>query len=238
MNIVHIEDLTVAYDTVPVLWDIDLNIEANGLVAIVGPNGAGKSTLMKTILGFIKPLSGTITLFDQPLAKVIDKIAYVPQYSAVNWDFPITVFDVVLMGQYQKMGLFKKSGPIEKENAIDALKQMELFSLKDRHISQLSGGQKQRVFIARALCQNADLLFMDEPLAGVDKKSEHIIMQKLKQLQQQNKTIICVHHDLNTLSEYFSHVVLINKYVVASGSVAKVFTTENISKTYNEVNYD
>lgn len=238
MSVIHIEDLTVAYDTVPVLWDVDLNIEANSLVAIVGPNGAGKSTLMKAVLNFVKPLSGTITLFDQPLKKVIDKIAYVPQYSAVNWDFPITVFDVVLMGQYQKMGLFKRPGKKEKQLALDALRQMDLLALKDRQISQLSGGQKQRVFIARALCQNADLLLMDEPLAGVDKKSEQIIMDKLHQLQKENKTIICVHHDLTTLKKYFSHVVLINKYVIASGLIEEILTDYNINKTYNEVKYD
>lgn len=237
MSVIHVEDLTVAYDTVPVLWDVDLDIEENGLVAIVGPNGAGKSTLMKSILDFIKPLSGEITLFNHPLKKVINRVAYVPQHNSVNWDFPITVFDVVLMGQYQKMGMFKRPKQKEKEAAMDALRQMELLALKDRQISQLSGGQKQRVFIARALCQNAELLLMDEPLAGVDKKSEKIIMNKLKQLQKENKTIVCVHHDLSTLRDYFSHVVFINRYVIASGLIEDVLNDENIQKTYNEVKH-
>ena len=235
MSVIHVEDLTVAYDTVPVLWDVDLDIEENGLVAIVGPNGAGKSTLLKSILNFTKPLSGEITLFNQPLKQVINRIAYVPQHNSINWDFPITVFDVVLMGQYQKMGIFKRPRQKEKEIALDSLRQMELLALKDRQISQLSGGQKQRVFIARALCQQADLLLMDEPLTGVDKKSEKIIMNKLKQLQTENKTIVCVHHDLSTLRDYFSHVVFINRYVIASGLIEDVLNDENIKKTYNEV---
>ncbi len=236
MSVIHVEDLTAAYEASPVLWDVDVDIVENSITAIVGPNGAGKSTLLKCILDFVKPLSGVVTLFDLPLKQALSKLAYVPQHSSVNWDFPITVFDVVLMGQYQSIGWFKRPGKKEKEKAISALEEMKLIELKDRQISQLSGGQRQRVFIARALCQDADLLIMDEPLAGVDKTSEKIIMDKVKDLKKKGKTIVCVHHDLNTLRTYFDHVVLINKYVIAQGEIETTLTEENLSKTYEEVN--
>lgn len=238
MSVIHVEDLTVAYDEKPVLWDVDVDIVTNSITAIVGPNGAGKSTLLKSILGFVKPLSGVITLFDLPLKKVLNKVAYVPQHSSVNWDFPITVFDVVLMGRYQSVGWFKIPNKKEKVKAINALEEMKLLNLKDRQISELSGGQKQRVFIARALCQESELLIMDEPLAGVDKTSEEIIMNKIKDLKKEGKTIVCVHHDLNTIEKYFDHVVLINRIVIASGNLKDAFTKENIQKTYEEVIYD
>ncbi len=238
MSVVHIEDLTVAYDTKPVLWDIDLDIVANSITAIVGPNGAGKSTLLKSMLNFVKPLSGKVTFFNEPLNNVLDKIAYVPQHSSVNWDFPISVYDVVLMGRYKNIGLFKRVKKEEKEIVLKALEEMQLLNLKDRQINELSGGQKQRVFIARALCQKSELLMMDEPLAGVDKTSEKIIMNKVKQLKADGKTIICVHHDLNTLEKYFDHVVLINRLIIGSGALKDVFTKENIEKTYQEANVE
>ncbi|MDY6062874.1 MAG: metal ABC transporter ATP-binding protein [Erysipelotrichaceae bacterium] len=234
MSVIHVEDLTAAYEATPVLWDVDVDIDENSITAIVGPNGAGKSTLLKCILGFVKPLSGSVSIFNNPLKKVLDKLAYVPQHSSVNWDFPITVFDVVLMGRYQSIGWFKHPNKQEKAKALAALEEMKLSELKDRQISQLSGGQRQRVFIARALCQDADLLIMDEPLAGVDKTSERIIMNKVKELKKMGKTIVCVHHDFNTLREYFDHVVLINKYVVASGEINETLTPENIKATYEE----
>lgn len=234
MSVIHVEDLTAAYEATPVLWDVDVDIDENSITAIVGPNGAGKSTLLKCILGFVKPLSGSVRIFNNPLKKVLDKLAYVPQHSSVNWDFPITVFDVVLMGRYQSIGWFKYPNKQEKAKALAALEEMKLSELKDRQISQLSGGQRQRVFIARALCQDADLLIMDEPLAGVDKTSERIIMNKVKELKKMGKTIVCVHHDFNTLREYFDHVILINKYVVASGEINETLTPENIKATYEE----
>lgn len=238
MSVVRIEDLTVAYDDKPVLWDIDLEISLNSITAIVGPNGAGKSTLLKCILNFVKPLSGKVSFFDKPLKNSLDKIAYVPQHSSVNWDFPISVFNVVLMGRYSGIKLFKRINKEEKEKAMNALSEMNLLDLKDRQISELSGGQKQRVFIARALCKQADLLIMDEPLAGVDKTSEKIIMDKMKTLKEEGKTIICVHHDLNTLKQYFDHIVLINRIVVASGKIDEILTKENIEKAYSEVVYE
>lgn len=237
MDAVRVEDLTVAYGKTPVLWDIDLSFKQNRITAIIGPNGAGKSTLLKSILGFIKPVAGHIEIFGKPVNKSLSDIAYVPQTSSVNWDFPINVFDVVLMGRYKNIGFMKIVSKEEKDKAINALKQMDILELKNRQISQLSGGQKQRVFIARAICQNADLLMMDEPLAGVDKVSEKIIMNKIKELKNEGKTIICVHHDLNTIKEYFEDVVMINKFFVAGGDVKDYFTKENIDKTYKEVVY-
>lgn len=233
MSIIHIEDLTVAYQSKPVLWDIDLDFQENSITAIVGPNGAGKSTLLKSILGFIKPLSGKVTFYNQPLEKILKRVSYVPQYSAVNWDFPITVFDVVMMGCYKEKRWFNFSNKKQKDLVLEALNEMGLSELKDRQISELSGGQKQRVFIARALTANSDLLIMDEPLAGVDKFSEKIIMDKIKYLQKQGKTIICVHHDLNTLNDYFDHIVLINRYIIKNDKIENI-TKEDIAKAYME----
>lgn len=234
MSVIHVEDLTASYGYQPVLWDIDVDIEEGSLTAIVGPNGAGKSTLLKSILGFLKPLSGAITLYGLPLKDVLNRLAYVPQRASVNWDFPITVFDVVLMGRYSSLGWFHRPGNEDKKLALDALEEMKISDLKDRQISELSGGQKQRVFIARALCQNAQLILMDEPLAGVDKTSEKIIMDKMKALQKEGKTIVCVHHDLQTLRDYFDHVVLINRKVIAYGPIQDVLTQENLDTTFQE----
>ena len=183
MSYIHVEDLTVSYGESPVLWDVDVDIERNAITAIVGPNGAGKSTLLKCILGFIKSISGVITIDGKSLAEVRKQIAYIPQVSAVNWNFPIRVKDVVLMGRYASLGWLKWPRKKDKELARRALYEMGLEEFENRQISQLSGGQKQRVFIARALCHDADLIVMDEPLAGVDQTSEQIIMDKIKQLQ-------------------------------------------------------
>ena len=234
MSYIHVEDLTVSYGESPVLWDVDVDIEKNSITAIVGPNGAGKSTLLKCILGFVKSISGVIKIHDKDLADVRKEIAYIPQVSAVNWNFPIRVKDVVLMGRYASLGWLKWPRKKDKELAHQALCEMGMEEFENRQISQLSGGQKQRVFIARALCHDADLIIMDEPLAGVDQTSEQIIMDKTKELQKAGKTIVCVHHDLHTLKKYFDHVVFINKYVVASGKTEDVLTEENIRKTYHD----
>ena len=234
MSYIHVEDLTVSYGESPVLWDVDVDIEKNSITAIVGPNGAGKSTLLKCILGFVKSISGVIKIHDKDLADVRKEIAYIPQVSGVNWNFPIRVKDVVLMGRYASLGWLKWPRKKDKELAHQALCEMGMEEFENRQISQLSGGQKQRVFIARALCHDADLIIMDEPLAGVDQTSEQIIMDKIKELQKAGKTIVCVHHDLHTLKKYFDHVVFINKYVVASGKTEDVLTEENIRKTYHD----
>lgn len=234
-TLIHVEDLTVAYSEQPVLWDVDLNIPENVRCAVVGPNGAGKSTLIKAIMGLIKPLSGYVSLWGESLKSVRKRIAYVPQASSVNWDFPTTVLDVVTMGRYPALGLFRKPGKKEKELALSALKALELTDFKDRQISQLSGGQKQRVFIARALCQNADLYIMDEPLAGVDETSEKIIIQKMVDFQNEGKTVIAVHHDLNTLKEYFDWLVIINKTIKADGAMQETLTQQNLALAYRMV---
>ena len=238
MSYIHVEDLTVSYGESPVLWDVDVDIERNAITAIVGPNGAGKSTLLKCILGFIKSISGVITIDGKSLADVRKQIAYIPQVSAVNWNFPIRVKDVVLMGRYASLGWLKWPRKKDKELAHQALCEMGIEEFENRQISQLSGGQKQRVFIARALCHDADLIVMDEPLAGVDQTSEQIIMDKIKELQKAGKTIVCVHHDLHTLKKYFDHVVFINEYVIANGKIDDVLTEENIRKTYQNGKYN
>ncbi|WP_330399752.1 metal ABC transporter ATP-binding protein [Peptostreptococcus faecalis] len=222
-SIIRVEDLTMAYNENPVIWDVDIDFIEGSRTAIIGPNGAGKSTLLKGILGLMKPITGYVLFWGQPHKNVRRKIAYVPQTETVNWDFPITVLDVVMMGQYKKSGLFHRPGKKEKQMAYEALEQMQMHEFHDRHISDLSGGQKQRVFIARAINQHADLYIMDEPLAGVDKATELIIMNKFKEFQKDNKTVIAVHHDMNTLEDYFDHVVIVNKTIQAQGRCFEVF---------------
>ena len=232
MSIIKVEDLTVAYEDKPVLWDIELEVKKGVLMAVVGPNGAGKSTLIKTMLDLIKPITGEVRLYGEKYSKVRDRIAYVPQRGSVDWDFPTTVFDVVEMGRYGKVGWLKRVGKIDKEKTREAIKMVEMEEFSDRQISQLSGGQQQRVFLARALVQEADIYFMDEPFQGVDNKTEKSIIKILKKLRDENKTVIVVHHDLQTVKEYFDYVTFINVSVVASGPVEEIFTPENIEKTY------
>lgn len=229
---IEVDDLTVAYHQKPVLWDIDLKIPHGVLMAIVGPNGAGKSTLIKSIMNLVDPLAGTITINGDSYDNQKKKIAYVPQRGSVDWDFPTKVLDVVLMGTYGKLGWFKRPGKNEKEQAIDALRKLEMLDFKDRQISQLSGGQQQRVFLARALVQDADIYFMDEPFQGVDATTEVAIIALLKELKEQGKTVVVVHHDLDTVPEYFNWVLLLNVKVIAFGPMASTFTTENLKKAY------
>jgi len=230
--VIHVEDLTVAYHEKPVLWDVDLHIPKAKMTAIVGPNGAGKSTLLKSILGVIHKSSGFVEILGHPIDKVRDKIAYVPQSGSVDWDFPTTVLDVVMMGTYAKLGLFKRPGDREREDALKVLKLVGMEDFLDRQISELSGGQQQRVFLARALIQDAELYFLDEPLKGVDLKSERMIMSILMDLRDQGKNVVVVHHDLKTVPVYFDDVVLLNMRVFEEGPVEEVFTDENISRTY------
>lgn len=230
--IVEVHDLTVAYDNKPVLWNADFSIPKGRMVGIVGPNGAGKSTLLKSIMGLIPTASGFVKLFDDSLKKVRHRVAYVPQKESVDWDFPATVLDVVEMGRYGKKSLFKRLSKEDKQIAIEALKKVKMLDFADRHISELSGGQQQRVFIARALAQEADLYFMDEPFAGVDMASEKAIVDILVELQKEGKTIFVVHHDLQSAMDYFDWMILINKRIVASGPTKEVFTTEILQNTY------
>ena len=215
--LLHVEDVTMAYRESAVLWDIDLDVPTGVRCAIVGPNGAGKSTLLKGVLGLEKPVAGYVRLWGKTIDEVRERIAYVPQRGAVNWDFPTTVFDVVLMGRYVHIGLMRRPGREDRERARAALAEMQLEKLAERQISELSGGQKQRVFIARALAQESDLYIMDEPLAGVDETTERIVMDKFVALQKARKTVIAVHHDLSTLDMYFDYLVVLNRTIKVSG---------------------
>jgi len=228
----QIHDLTVAYKFKPVLWDIDLDVPAGVMMAIVGPNGAGKSTLIKSVLGIIKPLAGTVKIFGEPYLSVRSRVGYVPQKSSVDWDFPTTVLDIVLMGTYGKLGWIRRPGMQEKKLAMTAIEKVGLASFAKRQINQLSGGQQQRVFLARALVQQADVYFMDEPFQGVDATTEKAIINILKELKAANKTVITVHHDLQTVTDYFDHMVFVNVRKIADGKVEEVFTNENLEKTY------
>ena len=229
---VEVHDLTVTYDTKPVLWDIDLSIPKGKLMAVVGPNGAGKTTLIKAMLGIIKPVSGAVCFHDDCGKKRNDLIAYVPQSGSVDWDFPATVLDIVMMGRYGHLGWFRRPGKKEKQMSLEMLDKVGMREFADRQISQLSGGQQQRVFLARALIQQADIYFMDEPFKGVDAQTEKSIVSLLKELKRQGKTVVVVHHDLQTVRDYFDWVTLINLQVIASGPVEKVFTEENLSQAY------
>lgn len=231
-TVISVKNLTIAYNDKPVLWDNNIDFVKNSITAIVGPNGAGKSTLLKGILGLKKILSGKIEIEGKNLKDVKKEIAYIPQSSSVNWDFPTTVFDVVLMGRYVHCGWIKRPNKIDKKKALDAIEKIGLSQYRDRQISQLSGGQKQRVFIARAIASDANIYFMDEPLAGVDKKTEGIIMEFLRDSQKMGKTSIVVHHDLNTIKKYFDHLVIINKRIIAQGLVNNVFTSEYIEMAF------
>ena len=228
MNAIEIKNLTVAYGENIALEDLNLNIETGSLMALVGPNGAGKSTLIKTILKFLKQITGEIKINAKTLA-------YVPQRNSVDWDFPTTLFDVVEMGCYGRVGLFKRVSKEEKQKVLKAIEQVGMLEFKDRQISELSGGQQQRAFIARALVQEADIYLMDEPFQGVDSTTEKSIVEILKQLKDEGKTIIVVHHDLQTVPTYFESVALINKAVIVSGKVSEVFTQENIDVTYRKI---
>lgn len=238
MNAIEIKHLNVSYYDHLVLNDINLNIPKGVMCAISGPNGAGKTTLVKSILNFIPHLTGSIKINGKDLKQEIDNISYVPQKESVNWQFPTTVSDVVLMGTYRELGWFKRPGKTQKDKANRAMKQLGILDLANKEIASLSGGQQQRVFLARMLCQDADIIFLDEPLVGIDKKSEQIIMNILNQLKDEGKTIIVVHHDLATIEKYFDYLVLVNHKIVTSGYVKDIFTPDNINQAYGEFNGD
>jgi len=230
--ILEIHDLTVSYDQSPVLWNVDLSLPSGKLIGILGPNGAGKSTLIKAIMGLVNPSSGYIKIFDKSLDQVRSKISYVPQRESVDWNFPASVLDVVMMGTYGKLGLFKRPGKKEKEIALSCLDQVGMMSFVNRQISELSGGQQQRVFIARALAQEADLYLMDEPFAGVDMSTETAIFNLLKDMTASGKTVIVVHHDIHSAMNYFDWVIMLNLHLVASGPIEQVISEELLRKTY------
>ncbi|MEB2782023.1 metal ABC transporter ATP-binding protein [Algoriphagus persicinus] len=230
--ILEIHDLTVSYDQSPVLWNVDLSLPAGKLIGILGPNGAGKSTLIKAIMGLVPITGGYVKLFDRELNDVRSRISYVPQRESVDWNFPASVLDVVMMGTYGKLGLFRRPGKKEKKIAMDCLDKVGMQSFIDRQISELSGGQQQRVFIARALAQEADLYLMDEPFAGVDMATETAIFQLLQEMTAAGKTVIVVHHDIHSAMNYFDWIIMLNLHLVASGPKTDVVTEELLRKTY------
>jgi manganese/zinc/iron transport system ATP- binding protein len=228
----EVHDVTVAFDRKPVLWNIDLTLPQGKLVGIIGPNGAGKSTLIKAVMGLLPLSSGYVKLFDKPIDDVRKRISYVPQRESVDWDFPASVLDIVLMGRYGKLGLFTRPRKADKDVAMDCLRKVGMESFVNRQISQLSGGQQQRTFLARALAQQADIYFMDEPFAGVDAATEKAIINLLRSMTEQKKTVIVVHHDLQSVPQYFDYVIMLNTRLVAYGRTESVFTQENLTGTY------
>lgn len=227
-----VRDLTVAYQRRPVIWDVEFQIPPGALVGVIGPNGAGKSTLLKAILELIPQVSGRTQIFGQPYRKVRHRVGYVPQRESVDWDFPVSALDVVLMGLYQQIGWCRPVNAGHREKALQALTRVGIDYLANRQISQLSGGQQQRTFLARALVQNADLYLMDEPFAAVDAATEKAIVEILRSMKDQGKTTLVIHHDLQTVPEYFDYVILINMRIVACGPTRQIFTRENLERTY------
>lgn len=230
----QVHQLTVNYDKTPVLWDISLSVPQGKIVGIIGPNGAGKSSFIKTALNLLQPISGKIEFFGSPLKQVRRRIAYVPQRETVDWDFPITVRDLVTMGRYGVLGLFKWPRKADYAAADNYLEKVGMSAYAKRQISQLSGGQQQRIFIARALVQEADIYFMDEPFAGIDAASEAAIMNILRQLREKGKTVFVVHHDLNTVESYFDWIIMLNMRLVACGPVTEVFNADTLNSTYGK----
>ncbi len=230
--VLEIHDLSVSYDRKPVLWGVDLSIPKGALVGVVGPNGAGKSTLIKSIMGLIPVNGGYVKLFDQDLDEVREMVSYVPQRESVDWDFPASVMDVVLMGRYNKLGLFSRPRKADRDAARYALEQVGMQDFAKRQISQLSGGQQQRVFLARALAQQAEIYFMDEPFAGVDAATEKAIINILKDMSAAGKTVIVVHHDLQSVAKYFDWLIMLNLRLVASGPTDKVFNQKLLEEAY------
>ena len=228
----HVEDLTVNLQGRPVLWDIDLDVPPGVMAAIVGPNGAGKSTLVKSVLELVPKTAGHVYLFGEPYARQRNRVAYVPQRTAVDWDFPTTALDVAMMGRYGHLGWFRRPGAEERRRAMAALDEVGIADLAGRQISQLSGGQQQRVFLARALVQEADIYFLDEPMAGVDATTERVIVGLLKRLRERGRTLVVVHHDLQTVRQYFDWIVILNVRVIAQGPVERAYTAENLRRAY------
>jgi len=227
-----VEHLSMRYHHKPVLTDVSFTIPEGKTIAIVGPNGAGKSTLLKGIMGLAPSIEGSVKFFGEPLENKRLSTAYVPQREEIDWDFPINVMDVVLMGRHGHLKLWQRPSEIDRKIAEKALKDLQMWDFRDRQISQLSGGLQQRVFLARALAQQANLYLMDEPFAGVDVATEKAIIELFKNLKAQGKTIICVHHDLNTVGEYFDWIIFINARLVAYGPAKDVLTNDNLNKTY------
>jgi manganese/zinc/iron transport system ATP- binding protein len=228
----EVHDLTVSYHRKPVLWNVDLAIPPGRLIGIIGPNGAGKSTLIKAIMGLIPLSSGWVQVFGKPVESQRERVAYVPQRESVDWTFPVTAMDVVLMGRFGNVPWWRRIGRRDKERARACLEKVGMLPYANRQISNLSGGQQQRVFLARALAQDSDIYLMDEPFAGVDAATESAIIKLLQELRAGGKTVLVVNHDLQTAQEYFDMLILLNMRLVAFGPTSEVFTPQLLQKTY------
>ena len=228
----RLQGLTVAYDAQPVLWNVDLDVPRGVIMGIVGPNGAGKSTLLKAVLDIVRPLAGKVEVFGRSYRANRFQVGYVPQRAGVDWDFPISVLDLVLMGTYGQLGWFRRPGVDERRRALESLERVGMSEFADQQIGELSGGQQQRVFLARAFVQDAEVLLMDEPFAGVDATTEQAIVDLMHGLRQNGKTLLIVHHDLTTVSDYFDHVALLNRQIIAAGQIADAFNMDFLEKTY------
>lgn len=229
---IKVRGLSVNYGTKRVLTNIHLDIHAGNMYGVIGPNGAGKSTLFKSILGLIEYNAGDIEVLGDEIEDVRKQIAYVPQKDEVDWQFPATVKDIVMMGRYPYKKLFQRLGAEDHAIADDAMAKLGISDLSTRQIGKLSGGQQQRVFIARALCQQADVFFLDEPFVGVDITTEERIISILKELASEGKTILVVHHDLSTVNQYFDKIILLNQRLIAFGDTETTFNQDNIAKAY------
>jgi len=229
---IEVEHLTVSYNARPALLDVSVNIEADQLVGIIGPNGAGKSTFIKAVLGFVRPDLGTVRIGGTNAQNAKGQVAYVPQRGAVDWDFPITVKEVALMGRYQQIPWYSSPRKEDGETAMEALKMVRMEEFADRQIGELSGGQQQRVFMARALAQGSNILLLDEPFAGVDAATERAILEVLDRAKRSGKTLVVVHHDLSTAAEYFDKLLLIKQRLYAYGEPAAVLQEDLLSQVY------
>lgn len=229
---IETHNLSVSYNQRPVLWNIDFELPTGNIIGILGPNGSGKTTLLKAIMGLVKTSSGYVKVFDSDLDAVRERISYVPQRESVDWNFPANVMDIVLMGRYRRSNLTKRLSSHDRDLAAEALEKVNMLEFSNRQISQLSGGQQQRVFIARSLCQGADLYIMDEPFIGVDAATEEAIMDLLMEMRNEGKTVIVVHHDLQSAKEFFDWIVLLNTRLVASGPISEVFTEELLQQAF------
>jgi len=231
-QVLELHNLTVTYQNKPAIWNVDYSIPTQQMVGIIGPNGSGKTTMIKTIMGLIAPSSGYVRIFGKKLDEVRSRIAYVPQRNTVDWDFPVSVLDTVLMGRYNPRKIFRRTTKEDKAIALQCLEKVGMESYAKRQISQLSGGQQQRVFIARALALKADLYLLDEPMAGVDAATEDTIISLLQQMRDEGKTIIVVHHDLQTAHRYFDWLIMMNTRLIAAGKTSEIFTEESLTQTY------
>lgn len=229
---ISVRDITVSFERKPVIWDLNFDIEKGSLVGLVGPNGAGKSTLFLAMLGLIPTTSGQVFYFGKQLSEIKSKVAYMPQRESIDWDFPISVEEVVLSGLYNTIGIGRRVRNEHRLKALEALDRIGISHLAKRQISQLSGGQQQRTFLARAIVQNADIYLMDEPFSAVDAATEKTIISILNEFKSEGKTSIVIHHDLHTVADYFTHVALLNMRLVGFGKTSEILSKENLQKTY------